>query len=155
MTENPRWIADEMLGRLARYLRFFGHDTLYARGWTDREIVRRAASETRIVLTRDRDVARRSPRALLLRTYAIGTQLEEVRRAFPSVPFVLTFDRCAECNAPLVVWEPGSGPPVPDGVAARRASSGLAIWECPECHRRFWEGSHTDRIRELVRGWLG
>src|SRR5580658_184832 len=61
-----RWWADEMLGRLARYLRMVGLDTAYVPGLTDDEVVRRAGAEGRTLLTRDRQLARRVPGAFLV-----------------------------------------------------------------------------------------
>ena len=52
-------LADAMLGRLARWLRLIGYDTVYAQGWSDHRVAARARAEARIVLTRDRELARR------------------------------------------------------------------------------------------------
>jgi uncharacterized protein with PIN domain len=147
-------MADEMLGRLARYLRFFGHDVSYARGLEDLEIARRAESEGRILVTRDRDLARRSRDSLLLRSAEIGGQLREVRRAHPEASYVPAFDRCAECNTLLTRWVPPDQSPWPDDVPADRVRAGLEVFECPGCSRRFWEGSHAARIRSQVSGWF-
>jgi len=59
MTE-PRFLADEMLGSLARWLRIMGYDTEYARGMSDSDILARSRVEGRIVLTRDRQLAERA-----------------------------------------------------------------------------------------------
>ncbi|HPC00814.1 MAG TPA: DUF5615 family PIN-like protein, partial [Syntrophales bacterium] len=52
----PRFLCDVHLGRLARWLRLLGFDTLYRRDLEDGEIVRAARKEGRIVLTRDRGI---------------------------------------------------------------------------------------------------
>jgi len=51
---RPRFVADAHLGRLARYLRLLGFDTLYGNDPGDAELARLSASEHRILLTRDR-----------------------------------------------------------------------------------------------------
>lgn len=143
-----------MLGRLARYLRFFGFDTEYVRDIEDAEISRRAVSEGRILLTRDRDLARRTPGALLLRSPDLGAQLREVRRSVPGVEFALAFDRCPECNQPLRHWDPPKTGPFPPELPLERVVAGLAVFECRACGRRYWDGSHAQHIRDQVRGWL-
>lgn len=143
-----------MLGRLARYLRFLGCDTAWERGLGDEEIARRAAAEGRVVVTRDRGLAARSPGAILLRAPHVGEQLRELAAACPGLPREVAFDRCPECNGRLGRWRPPDGGPWPDGVPRERVDSGLPVFECPECRRRFWEGSHTVAIRRSLATWL-
>jgi uncharacterized protein with PIN domain len=50
----PRFVADAMLGRLARWLRLLGFDTAWVQDVSDGELVRRAIEEGRVILTRDR-----------------------------------------------------------------------------------------------------
>lgn len=143
-----------MLGRLARYLRFLGCDTAWERGLGDDEIVRRAADEGRVVITRDRGLAARSAGAILLRSPHVGEQLGELAAAWPALPRQVTFDRCSECNGTLRPWAPPAEGPWPDGVPRERIAGGLAVFECPNCGRRYWEGSHTTAIRRSLATWL-
>ncbi len=150
----PRWLADEMLGRLARYLRFCGHDVEYVRSMDDAAISERARTEHRILLTRDRVLARQTPGAVLLRSPEIGEQLREVRAARPDARFELAFDRCPECNARLVPWSPHPHLPWPPELPRDRVEHGLLVVECPGCGRHYWEGSHAAEIRRKVSAWL-
>jgi uncharacterized protein len=142
-----------MLGRLARYLRFFGHDTRYARDLPDEEIALAARREGRILLTRDRELAHRVPGALLIRSPAVGEQVREVYGAFPQLDYRLRFDRCPECNGGLRAWVPPPGE-WPGDLPRERVEAGLAVEQCSGCGRRYWEGSHTARIRAQVSEWL-
>ncbi|MEM4441210.1 MAG: Mut7-C RNAse domain-containing protein, partial [Desulfurococcaceae archaeon] len=54
MSDEPRFIVDNMLGSLARWLRILGYDTAYDRDAEDWQIIRRAELERRIVVTKDR-----------------------------------------------------------------------------------------------------
>src|SRR5688572_8594129 len=53
LSMRPRFIADVMVGKLARWLRILGHDVSYSNQYEDDDIVRIAAEEDRIILTRD------------------------------------------------------------------------------------------------------
>ncbi len=56
---RPRFLADCNVGRLARWLRALGYDASYHARIGDSELVREAAAENRVVLTRDRDALTR------------------------------------------------------------------------------------------------
>ena len=149
----PRWLADEMVGRLARYLRFVGCDTVYARGMSDPEIVALAEREGWVVLTRDRSLARRAPRALFLTCPHLREQWRAVRAAYPDVPTQVGFERCTECNGPLRAADP---PPVPDRdprVPWDRVAGGMPLYRCASCGHFYWEGSHTEQMRARLEAW--
>ncbi|NML15896.1 Mut7-C RNAse domain-containing protein [Azohydromonas caseinilytica] len=146
-----RFIADAHLGRLARYLRFAGLDTLWHNAWDDAELVALAADEDRIVLTRDR--------ALLMHRHVHAggwlrdddplAQLADVARRWSLPLHEPGPSRCLECNAVPV--------PVPKAEVAERLlpntrASFEQFWRCPGCQRIFWRGSHWRRMHEAVRG---
>ncbi len=149
----PRFLADEMLGRLARYLRFTGCDTVYAHGWEDDALVEVSRTEGRIVLTRDRGLARRAPGALLLTTGEIGAQWRAVVAAFPAVPRHPEFVRCTLCNGRLATFRFGPDDARPSGVPGARVDAGLALYRCESCAHLYWPGSHTERIAATLRRW--
>lgn len=144
-----------MVGRLARYLRFVGCDTAYVRGLSDDEVLRRADAEDRVILTRDRHLAGRTKRVLLLQSPYIADQWREVRAAFPELPTDVRFERCTECNGRL---EKVPGPPPEartEGVPWERVGEGLSLFRCVGCAHYYWEGSHTADIRARIRSWAG
>lgn len=150
---SPRWIADEMVGRLARYLRMVGCDTTYARGLTDEEIVRKAREEDRIVVTRDRRLAAQADRALLLRSPHLPDQWRAVRAAYPDLAAEPRFERCTECNGTLESVT-GPGPETrPENVPWDRVAAGMALYRCRTCGHYYWEGSHTADVRARIAKW--
>jgi uncharacterized protein len=149
----PRWLADEMVGRLARYLRFLGYDTLYARGLADDEIVALARKEDRVVLTRDRELARRAPRALLLQSTRIDDQLRAVVSAYPDLALEPRFDRCTRCNGRLAAWTPPEERAVPEGARSRWGAKSFELYRCDVCSHVYWDGSHAARVRADVARW--
>ncbi len=144
-----------MLGRLARYLRFVGLDTEYARGLDDDEILRRSRAEGRRIVTRDRGLAARSPEAVLLRSGAIAQQWNELRAAYPRLPTEVRFVRCSACNGLLSPYLRGTDPARETGLPRAREGWELPLFACRACGQLYWEGSHTRRIRATLARWSG
>ncbi len=140
---EERFLADEMLGRLARYLRFLGYDTEYVREADDDAIRTRAEEEHRILLTRDRALAKRTPNAILLTSPMIREQLIEVREHVPGIVLAPRFDRCTVCNGELAQVPAVTAP----GPEVRGSGP---VYECRRCGHRYWEGSHTREIRRFL-----
>ncbi len=142
-----------MLGRLARYLRFVGCDTVYGRGMSDDELLATAAREGRILLTRDRPLSRRGRQAFLIDSPELARQWRAVRAAWPEVPIAPAFSRCTRCNGELepVVPEDPRAASLPPGVRGRRT----AVFACRSCGHLYWEGSHTESVRRRLAAWEG
>ncbi len=151
---EPRFLADAMLGRLARWLRILGFDTAYRDDWTDAELARRAFEEERVLLTRDRRLPDewRVPRVLVISAERAAEQLREVAAAFPRVTGARAFTRCSRCNARL---EPATRESVAGAVPARVLREQTAFQRCPGCGRVYWEGSHVARMRRKLAELLG
>ncbi len=150
MSENPsepRFIADVMLGRLARWLRVLGYDTLYSSEMDDVELAQRARDEDRILLTRDVELARRRGlRVLLLTDDQIDAQLREVVRRL-RLSTREAFSRCIDCNVPLVEIERAQARNfVPPYVFATQPR----FRRCPTCGKVYWRGTHWAHMREVM-----
>jgi uncharacterized protein len=148
---EPRFVADQMLGRLAARLRLLGYDTLTVFDIADSEVTRLAAAEGRILLTRDGPLAQtRAVPVHFVRATTPREQLAEVLAALQLSPDpARQFTRCTRCNTRLEpVDESVVRDRLPEGVRAREQ----AILRCPGCDQLYWRGSHVDRIlAELVR----
>ena len=151
--ERPRFLADAMLGRLARWLRVLGYDTSYDALLPDAALVALAGREGRVLLTRDRHLLRelRPPLALEVRSDDPLAQLRDVIGALALAPPLELFTRCLVCNTLL--------DEVPAEAAAAVVppeSRGLPgpVRRCPECDRVYWPGSHVRRMRHALDGAL-
>ena len=151
---QPRFIADVMLGRLARWLRALGYDTAYDDAIEDAALVRRAVEEGRTILTRDRKLPRewRVAGVLVLESERPLDQLREVVARLGLAPPAELFTRCLVCNGELVRADAEAvGAQVPSAVRRSRR----AFVRCPDCGRVYWEGSHTRRMRAALDRALG
>ncbi|MGH7896576.1 MAG: Mut7-C RNAse domain-containing protein [Candidatus Binatia bacterium] len=148
---QPRFVADKMLGRLARWLRILGYDVLYGTNFSGRGLLAAARSEGRIVLTRDRRLARRPgmPPCLLVEDDHFRDQLRQVVSEFAIDPRATLFRRCVECNAELDdIGSAEAAGRVPEFVLATQTR----YRRCPRCRHLYWEATHVDRVRrELER----
>ena len=97
-----RFIADVMVGKLARWLRVLGFDVAYSNKYQDDEIIRIAGAENRIILTRDTGLAarRHNCQCLLIESGDYAAQIRQVLRSHDLKDFNV-FSRCLQCNTLL------------------------------------------------------
>lgn len=146
-----KFLADTMLGRLARWLRFIGYDTLYPPVTEDRKLIDIALREDRILLTRDRTLSKTS--AKIERIYIESDEITEQLKQLVA-DFRLDLDkndilsRCGVCNTQLlaVAAKESVQNHVPDGVYARQDR----FWVCPNCNRYYWQGTHYEKIMKCI-----
>jgi len=150
----PRFVVDTMLGRLARWLRAMGYDTLYPGQAEDRRLLQLARAEERILVTRDRMLARLGqPHSCLIRGERVDDQIVEAVEQLALAPDERDWlSRCLECNGTLERGAPESLPGhVPEHVLALHTE----FTRCPGCARIYWAGSHADRMKERLSRLLG
>ncbi len=140
-----------MLGKLARWLRVLGCDTVYR---TQRKPgdIERAAAEGRMPLTRDRKLAVLVKNAVLVRSDRVEDQLRQLSLLFPiAADQEKWFTRCLECNALLVDASPQEArEAVPDYIFQTVSDK---FKKCPSCGRIFWPGTHRQRMMERLVSW--
>ncbi len=146
---QPSFLCDAMLGSLARWLRFFGFDSVFLEpGPEDRVLAEQARVEDRWLLTRDRELASAGPRTMLVRADDLEDQLIEVFGRLDLRPdATLENARCSECNGDLVdVTREEVAEVTPPHVLA----TAPRFRRCAGCQRVYWPGSHGDRILERM-----
>lgn len=153
VSREYRFVADAMLGRLARWLRFIGFDTLYFPRISDRNLVKIALEQDRIILTRDTGLVQRKAvrEHVFIHADNPADQLVEVLNALRLQDFSL-FSRCVACNG-LLVGIPDKAE-VKDSVPEFVFLSAPAFFRCKECGKLYWEGSHPKSFREKLAGIL-
>jgi uncharacterized protein with PIN domain len=150
--ELPSFIADSMLGRLARWLRILGCDTWYFRDISDADLIGLHRASGRLLLTRDTRLIR-SPGIgahLLVQEDHWENQLKQVldRLDLP-IPEDKIMTRCLVCNHPLRKRsiEEVRGK-VPDYVLSTRTE----FHGCDRCRKTYWEGTHRANILRVIHG---
>jgi uncharacterized protein with PIN domain len=147
------FVADAHLGGLARMLRMLGFDTIYDNALHDGDIVKQAAAERRVVLTRDRELlkCREILRGCYVHALKPEAQLREVARRYAIAANMRAFTLCLHCNLPLA---PADTRAVADRVPERIRAHYSQFMYCPGCERIYWEGSHWDRMRNVLSAAL-
>lgn len=147
---DPRFVLDVHLGKLAGYLRMLGFDAAYTNSATDPELVRTAAAEQRILLTRDRGLLMHGSvtRGYWLRETDSRRQAAEIVRRFDLARLVRPFTRCMACNMILTRAELAD---VRTLLPARVTQWYNRFLQCPGCLRIYWQGSHYRRMK----AWIG
>jgi hypothetical protein len=155
VAEEPRFIADCMLGRLAKWLRVLGCDVAYDSRIGDDQLIARSRREGRVILTRDtRLVMRRAlrgggaPAPILIRAGRPEEQLLEMVEHHglePRPDLMLT--RCLPCN---VRTEDAARDQVRDGVPLYVFQTQEKFSRCPRCGRIYWRATHVEGMLKLL-----
>jgi uncharacterized protein with PIN domain len=107
MTNDLRFLCDEMLVGLGRWLRIAGYDTAIAkRGCRDHDLVEQSHAEGRILLTRDRrlvEIRRANDRTIVLEGNDIDACAEELCRRLALDWTLDPLTRCTLCNTRLAL----------------------------------------------------
>jgi hypothetical protein len=146
-----KFIADVNLGKLVKWLRIFGYDTLYYRGNADRNFLRKAQEENRAVLTRRLDVTNRQfdGRLMVIHRDHVQQQLTDVIDHFGLVPRPDQLLRlCIRCNEPLseIFREEARG------IIPAYVFENYSLFKrCPRCNRIFWPGTHKENMNHFFR----
>jgi len=144
----PVFILDVHLGRLASYLRLYGFDTLYSNCYSDDQILRLAAAENRIILTRDKGILRSGAaiHGYYVRSTQPKEQLNEVVDYFSMACFADPFSRCSLCNGLVETVDREN---VKGLVAENSYNHYHSFYRCSRCGQIYWEGSQYKGILNL------
>ena len=154
-----KFIADGMLGKLARWLRLAGHDVIYIgdlkvpAGEQDDALLSLSRREDRVLLTCDIELHRRARRAGVKSAFIQGSnlvdQLVQVsRRSGSKIQIRPENSRCPMCNGILKLANISQiQNEVPETVLLRHDE----FWKCESCGKTYWQGKHWETIIEMAR----
>jgi uncharacterized protein with PIN domain len=150
---ESRFVVDCNLGRLARYLRLLGLDCLYRNDFNDDTVSRISEQQHRIVLTRDRRLLHRKiiTHGLYVRAVKPKEQVKEVLQRLDLHGAVQPFTRCTRCNGLLKAT---SKQTVDHRLEPKTRRYYNHFLQCEQCGQVYWQGSHHERAKRLVRELL-
>jgi uncharacterized protein with PIN domain len=146
-----KFVLDVHLGKLARYLRMLGFDTLYQNNYSDPEIIDISLKEKRIILTRDLGILKNGSvtHGYWLRSQKPKEQLEEVIKRFDLSSNIRPLNRCINCNGSIVIVEKQK---IADQLKPKTIRYFDEFFQCTNCRKVYWEGSHYHRMVKRIKG---
>ena len=145
----PRFVADTMLGRLAKWLRALGYDCRYHPSADDHGLVAEARGHQAILLTRDTRFPKPPDvRIILISHDHVEQQLSQLLREAPlDLAQAQPLTRCTVCNHPL---HPAARDEVWNRIPPFVYLTTETYARCSHCGRVYWEGTHAPRIRRRL-----
>lgn len=143
-----RFVADGMLGKLTRWLRMLGYDVEYFNMLDDDELIEVAKSERRILLTRDlrlyQKASTKGVQAFLIEGKTRYEKLAELAKRYSlRLEIDAANSRCPQCNSNIREVQKEQ---VLDRIPQSTSRFYDEFWECVNCGKVYWRGSHWKRI---------
>lgn len=145
------FIVDTMLGKLSRWLRILGYDTIYDPDLTIKQLAEESEKHNAIFLTR----RKRLPENLIFRNLIFiphdrfEDQIKFIVNKFGLSLKDQIFTRCIICNSKVsqVSKEEVSS------IVPERTYAGIStFFKCPQCKNIYWIGTHyRNTIEKLKR----
>lgn len=154
MVDDIKFVTDAALGKLAKWLRLLGYDTIVFPGQAGREMLRLADEEGRIALTRRRDMLTRqfSGRLYLVEGTEVARQLKEIIIKFTiKINKQKMFTRCLRCNEELIAI---AHEEVRNFVPPFVFETSSAYNRCPKCRKIYWTGTHRRNALQYLKQYV-
>ncbi|MEE9499682.1 MAG: Mut7-C RNAse domain-containing protein [Candidatus Omnitrophota bacterium] len=145
-----KFILTKELGRLARWLRILGYDTIYYDKDDKSRLIIISLRDRRVILTRDSKMSRfTGVRMFRITEDDIEKQLAQVAKGLDlDIEEDKTFLRCVDCNEPLVDIKKNK---VKDRVPPYVFKTQKEFKMCPSCNKIFWKGTHWQLVKEFLK----
>jgi len=146
-----KFLCDQMLGTLAKWLRIYGFDTYFANSEiSDEELLKISKDEDRILLTRDKKLVQRAHKENIknieIKTTDVNEQLKIVLKDL-TIDKNKVLSRCILCNNVIdEIKKRDVGGKVPERVFETNEE----FWFCKKCNKIYWKGSHYENMIEKM-----
>ena len=150
LPDPVRFLLDNHLGRLARYLRLLGFDTLYFNNQLDDEELSLLSYDTkRILLSRDRGLLKRSQvvYGFCLRTMDPYEQLKSVVMRYQLAEKIEPWTRCLRCNG---ILHPVDKEEIIHLLEPKTKRYIEVFQQCSSCKQVYWQGSHFTHLQAFL-----
>ncbi|MFX1497450.1 MAG: Mut7-C RNAse domain-containing protein [Promethearchaeota archaeon] len=161
-TVDLKFLVDAMLGRLARFLRIFGYDTIYANDLKeyfkmdpipDNDLEKYAENDDRIIITKDYSFYTKTKNiSIYLKGEGIYNYLNQLKKTLDiTYEFDLKKARCSVCNSELIRIEKKQL--IRDKVLKETYKNYNEFYQCinPKCNKIFWNGPHILNITKNLK----
>lgn len=149
-SSQPKFILDAMYGRLARWLRLLGYDTLYNVALSDNEILKIARNQSRILITNDQKLFRRAQKsgvkAISPPSKSIMEMLTFLHKTL-KLNIKLGRHRCPKCNTLL---RKVTRMEARDLVPLSTLKAYDTFWVCRKCNKAYWKGRMWKNITRIL-----
>lgn len=148
-----KFILDVHLGKLARYLRLMGFDTLYSNNYEDNTIIDIAKKENRIILTRDKGILKNNnvTHGYYIRSDEPKEQIREVIQRFDLSESLNIFSRCMDCNGKII---PIQKEDIQSALLEGTKKYYKEFFQCKKCNKIYWKGSHFQDMIQFIENIL-
>ena len=148
-----KFIADCMLGKLARWLRMLGHDVTYNIQLNDNDLLELAKKENRVLLTKDLELYKRANGkdidALYLEGKSESERLAEVAKRYISILEIdMEKSHCPVCNTKLKATPKDQ---LSGEIEKNTFTYYDKFWKCPNCGQVYWQGAHWKQITNTLK----
>ena len=144
-----RFVAESTLGKLAKWLRILGFDTIYGANITEEKLIDTVGD--RILLSRTKRIRnmKTAKECIFITSNHPFEQLREVVLMLGiEEKDIRLFSRCIQCNASIRFIEKNAvRGRVPDYIWETHD----AFHTCNHCRRIYWSGSHVQRSRDIIK----
>jgi uncharacterized protein with PIN domain len=149
LEQPPRFLTDNHLGRLTRYLRLLGFDVVYGNTLEDEQLAQLAHDHGRVLLTRDRGLLKRKlvTYGFCVQSHDSREQLLAVLRRYSLFESLSPWTRCLRCNG---ILKPVDKAVVLDRLEPKTKLYYESFHRCDACGQVYWQGSHFDSLAALV-----
>jgi len=151
---EKRVIVDTTLGRLAKWFRIIGIDTVLFTGTDLHRLIQISQEQKRTILTRNRKLESKRflGNIIIVKENQPDRQIGEVLQALRlEMDWTRFLSRCLLCNAEIeaIPKEAAEGE-VPEFVFHTYRE----FHRCPACHKIYWKGTHPNNMRKSIEGVL-
>jgi uncharacterized protein len=150
---ETKFVLDVHLGTLARYLRLLGFDTYYRNDLNDEEIIDLSLAGQRIILTRDLFILKNGKvtHGYFVRETNPKKQILEIVKRFDLKDQMKPFTLCLECNGKIIKVDKSA---IETELRENTRKVFQEFYQCVDCRRIYWKGSHYDRMMKMVTSWI-
>jgi len=153
LPQGFKFICDVNIGKLARWLRIFGFDTLYENNFEDDELAELASKTQRILLSKDCNLLKRKKVIWghLVRVDDPTAQIVDVIKLFQLERLTQPYKRCPRCNGKLLRVEKKKVDHLLEPLTRKYYT---VFNQCDTCCQVYWQGSHRSKMEENLHAVL-